>query len=115
MRVQQGTVILSATDMANHLGCRQLTSLDLAVAVGERSAPGWYSPDLWVLRQRGFEHENAYLRYLTGQGLSIVDLREIGDDKRAAAETLAAMERGADIIAQATLTNGRWFGRADVL
>src|SRR6516165_3727950 len=43
---------LSATDLANHLGCHHLTSLDLAVAVGTRSAPMWHSPDLWVLQER---------------------------------------------------------------
>jgi predicted RecB family nuclease len=47
--------------------------------------------------------------------MQIVDLREIGDDQRAVAETLAAMVRGVDVTEQATLANGRWFGRADVL
>jgi hypothetical protein len=31
------------------------------VAIGTRSALIWHSPDLWVLRERGFAHENAYL------------------------------------------------------
>jgi uncharacterized protein len=115
MKAEAGKIRLSATDLANHLACHHLTSLDLAVAVGARSAPIWHSPDLWVLRQRGFEHEAAYLKYLTTQGMSIVDLRDIGDDQRAVAETHAAMKQGVDVIAQATLANGRWFGRADVL
>ena len=42
-------------------------------------------------------------------------MREIDQDGRALAETVAAMERGVEAIAQATLANGRWFGRADVL
>jgi predicted RecB family nuclease len=75
----------------------------------------WRSPDLWVLRARGFAHENAYLEYLAAQGMSIVDLRDILDDELAIAETFAALERGVDVIAQATLAKGRWFGRADVL
>jgi predicted RecB family nuclease len=115
MKADSGNIRLSATDLANHLACHHLTSLDLAVAVGARSAPIWHSPDLWVLRERGFEHEASYLKHLTAQGMQIVDLREIGDDQRAVAETFAAMERGVDVIAQATLANGRWFGRADVL
>ena len=45
--------------------------------------------------------------------MSIADLRDIGDDKRAVAETFVAMVRGVDVIAQATLANGQWFGRAD--
>jgi predicted RecB family nuclease len=49
------------------------------------------------------------------EGVSICDLRYIDDDDKAIAETVAAMERGDEAIAQATLTNGCWFGRADVL
>ena len=38
MKADSGTGFrLSATDLANHLACRHLTSLDLAVAVGSRS------------------------------------------------------------------------------
>ena len=35
--------------------------------------------------------------------------------RRALAETRAALESGVEAIAQATLANGRWFGRSDVL
>jgi predicted RecB family nuclease len=115
VKADSGYIRLSATDLANHLACHHLTSLDVAVAVGTRSAPIWYAPDLWVLRERGLAHENAYLRHLAAQGVTIVDLRDTSDDKRAVTETYAAMKRGVDAIAQATLANGRWFGRADVL
>ena len=60
-------------------------------------------------------HENAYLEHLQAQGVFVTDLRDIYDDERALTETCAAMERGVDAIAQATLANGRWFGRSDVL
>jgi hypothetical protein len=94
MKADSGHIRLSATDLANHLACHHLTSLDLAVAVGARSVPSWYSPDLWVLRARGFEHENAYLEHLAAQGMSIVELRDIADDEPAVAETYAAMQQG---------------------
>jgi uncharacterized protein len=68
-----------------------------------------------VLQERGFLHEKTYLEYLTAQGVKVVDLRDIVDDERAIVETVAAMQKGAEVIAQATLANGRWFGRADVL
>ena len=60
-------------------------------------------------------HENAYLAHLEAQGVSIVNLRDTDNSERALAETRAAMERGVEAIAQATLANGRWFGRSDVL
>ena len=106
---------LSASDLSNHLACRHLSTLDLAVVTGERAAPTWHSPDSWVLQQRGMEHEDAYLRHLAAEGVSVLDLRAIEGDEKALAETIAAMKRGEEAIAQATLENGRWFGRADVL
>ncbi len=115
MKAHFGTIRLSASDLSNHLGCRHVTSLDRAVAVGARSAPDWRSPDLQVLQERGRAHEDAYLRSLAAQAGDFADLRQIGNEQEAHALTLAAMERGAQVIAQATLSDGRWFGRADVL
>src|ERR1700676_3808142 len=103
MRITTTGIRLSASDVSNHLACNHLTSLDLAVATGGRSAPTWNSPDAWVLQQRGMEHENAYLEHLKTQGISIVDLRSIDDEHTAQEETLNAMQQGAEAIAQATL------------
>jgi predicted RecB family nuclease len=115
MKSNSGHIRLSASDLSNHLACHHLTSLDLAVAIGERAAPKWKSPDAEVLQQRGMEHEEAYLKHLEAAGLAITDLREIDSDERAFAETCAAMDKGVAVIAQATLANGRWFGKSDVL
>ena len=115
MKANAQTIRLSASDLSNHLACSHLTALDLGVATGQRTAPKWHSPDAWVLQQRGMEHEKAYLDHLERQGIPITDLREIDDDSTALAETIAAMQQGVAAIAQATLANGRWFGRADVL
>ena len=115
MKAICGEIRLSASDLSNHLACHHLTSLDLAVSLGSRPAPTWHSPDAKVLQERGMAHEDAYLAHLEAQGVSIVNLRDIGDSERALAETRAAMERGVEAIAQATLANGRWFGRSDIL
>ena len=115
MKANAGAIRLSASDLSNHLACGHLTALDLTVATGQRTAPKWHSPDAWVLQQRGMEHEKAYLSHLEAEGISITDLREIDNDATALAETVAAMKQGVAAIAQATLANGRWFGRADVL
>ena len=79
MKVSSGHLRLSASDLSNHLACRHLTSLDFDVAAGDKSAPAWHSPDLWVLQKRGLEHESAYIAHLAAQGLSIVDLRDASD------------------------------------
>lgn len=115
MKASSGRIRLSASDLSNHLACNHLTSLDLSVALGERNAPSWKSPDLWVLQERGVEHEKAYLDFLADKGLAIVDLRDVNDDGTAFAKTAAAMESGVAVIVQATLESRRWFGRADVL
>ncbi|HZN03508.1 MAG TPA: TM0106 family RecB-like putative nuclease, partial [Candidatus Polarisedimenticolia bacterium] len=109
------TLRLSATDLANHLACRHLSHLDLAVARGLRRPPDWNSPDAAILRERGEEHEDAFLTHLAAKGLRIARPGDGPDDDAGFARTLAAMREGADVIAQATLVDGSWFGRADVL
>jgi predicted RecB family nuclease len=115
MKSVQGGIRLSAGDISTHLACVHATSLDADVANGLRNAPQWQSPDLWVLQERGFAHEGAYLDFLRSQGLFIIDLRITATDQTAIDATRTAMATGADVIAQATLTSGRWFGRADIL
>ena len=115
MRATPGQIRLSATDLSNHLACHHLTSLDLGVALGQRSAPDWNSPDLAVIQELGLRHEATYLKLLQNKKVSFVDLREIKDEQRAIAETLACMEHGVEAIAQGSLAVGRWFGRPDVL
>src|ERR1700683_2926641 len=114
MRVQYGTVTLSATDLANHLSCRHLTTLDLSLAKGKIAEPSWENPDARVLQQRGLEHEKAYIESLRSKGLTIVDLSN-QPELPARRATLAAMRSGADVIVQASLVSGDWRGRADVL
>jgi predicted RecB family nuclease len=113
MRVRQGAATLSATDLANHLSCRHLTALDLSLAKGEIAEPSWDNPDAVVLRQRGLEHEKAYVESLRFSGLTVVDLSN--EAEGATEATWAAMKSGAQAIVQASLASGDWRGRADVL
>src|SRR6185369_6892551 len=106
---------LSATDLANHLACAHLTTLDRGAALGLVTLPHAFRPDADVLAQRGLEHERQYLDYLEAHGRTVTRLEAAGDGASALERTLAAMFAGADIIAQATLVNERWLGRADVL
>ena len=113
-RLDSGEIRLSAGDLANYLACRHLTGLDLEVALGRRGAPrqpAWRADEVEVLRERGFQHENAYLDHLARGGRSVERLSEDGGPN--AVED--AMRRGAGLIVQASLRNGVWFGRADIL
>src|SRR5437867_1519308 len=115
VKLETGALRLSATDLANHLACRHLTTLERGAAEGRWKPLDWYRPEAEVLRQRGLEHERAYLAHLERQGRRITRLGEDADGASALERTTAAMRAGAQVIAQATLAGGRWLGRADVL
>ena len=117
MKLAAGQIRLAATDLGNHLACRHLTTLDLAVAQGKRTEPDWAAPDLAVIRERGERHEREFLAYLSTKGLTVQNLGHIphAEEKRLLRETLELMEAGADVIAQGALADGQWFGRPDVL
>jgi hypothetical protein len=44
---------LSATDLVGYLHCRELTSLDRAVAIGALEGPKIWDPALQVMARRG--------------------------------------------------------------
>src|SRR6266700_1347061 len=111
MKISNQVVSLSATDLANHLSCPHLTTLDLRLANGDVAAPTWNNPHLRVLQQRGLEHEKAYIESLRTRGFAILDLSGDADGKA----TLEAMKSGAQAIVQAGFASGDWRGRADVL
>lgn len=115
MRFRGDGLSLSATDLANHLGCQHLTALDTAAVLGRLERPAWQNPVLEVLMQRGLDHERAYLDYLRSEGRTIVELPETGDTDAAFQATCDAMRHGIDIIVQPTLVLGQWHGRADIL
>ena len=54
------------SDLAKHLGCRHLTTLDKAAAVGDLEPPTWRDSALEVLQQRGFEHEASFRARIVG-------------------------------------------------
>ncbi len=115
MKLEPTGIRLSATDLANHLACRHLTTLDRGALEGQWEPPHWLRPEADVLAERGLAHERAYLEHLERQGRTITRLDDERDGRSGLERTVAAMYQGADVIAQATLAEGRWLGRADVL
>jgi predicted RecB family nuclease len=115
MQRTRGGIQLSASDLVGHLNCRHLTSLDLAVANGELSKPGFWDPLLEALRERGARHEQAYVDRLRTAGLEIVSIEAKTLESDAVAATKAAMQSGTSIILQGALVAESWGGRADVL
>ena len=115
MRLHKDGILFSASDLANHLGCRHLTQLDLRVATGRLSAPSYADPTLEALQRRGEEHERGYVEHLKGLGLSITELPVEGDILEQFEAAQHAMRQGVDVVVQATLVTDGWHGRADVL
>ncbi len=116
MKLSASQFELSASDLAAHLGCRHLTQLDRQVAEGRIKAPVWRAPGLETLAQRGLDHEEAYLDDLRNErGLELRVIESEGITPEGFEQTKAAMRDGAAAIVQATLIDGRWRGRADVL
>jgi predicted RecB family nuclease len=111
-------VVMSATDLNNYLACAHLTTLELRVLHGELARPTEHPGTADLLAKLGDEHEQSYLRKLKAQGLPVTTIvRDSGIDgvRRAAAETKVAMERGDEVIYQATFFDGVSLGHADFL
>jgi uncharacterized protein len=102
--------ILAATDLSNHLGCHHLTQLNRQVAKGSIPKAGYHDPMMDVLRDRGIEHEQAYVDHLRSLGKQVIDLR--GKSRE---EVVKAMEQGVDVLVQVSLKSGAWQGIADIL
>lgn len=115
MKVTDGQVALSASDLVGYLNCHHLSALDLDVASGNREKPNYYNPLLEILKERGNQHENAYLEHLKEGGFSYVCIDGVGITDGSVKATLQAMKDGAQIIVQAAFRKDGFVGRADIL
>lgn len=122
MQTIDGRPVYAATDLVAYLACEHLTQLERASLAGLVHRPMRADPELDIIRKRGFEHERRYLADLAAAGRTSVTIQldgsieDRGDQLRAAAaETIAAMAAGSDVIYQATFFDGTWRGHADFL
>jgi predicted RecB family nuclease len=111
---------LSASALSGFFECQHHTWQELRVARGERQRPGENEIERLLLERRGRAHELRVLALYEQRGLSVVKLssqplRGPAERQRAAEETQAAMQVGADVIYQGTLLDGEWSGRPDFL
>ncbi len=118
MRRTAELVSFSATEVGNFLACQHLTSLELRVADGDLERPAQNDIERRLLEKRGLEHEARVLAHFEATGHKVVTITAApGADgmRRAAEETLAAMNAGAELIYQGTLLTPGWVGRPDFL
>lgn len=133
MDQMSNTPVASASDVVAFVSCPHVTTLDLAVARGDLSAPERDDPMMELLRGRGLEHERSHLDRYIGDGVTVAQIddsngpsgskkpgqsREDSLAQRSDA-TRAAMRSGADVIFQATFFDRSgtiwWRGHADFL
>jgi predicted RecB family nuclease len=119
MQFLEGRLIVSPSDLTGFLECEHLTQQELAAARGEIARPERDDPMLDMLSRRGLEHESRYLAGFRASGQKIVEFPfpdgTIANLEKAHADTVAAMQRGADIIYQGTFFDGRWRYHPDFL
>jgi predicted RecB family nuclease len=115
MHFHDSRLQLSPSDLSGFLGCRHRTGLDLAVAHRALMKPVWNDPMVQALRERGAEHEQAYVTSLRDQRLDVVEIDADQNLVARAAATLEAMTAGRDVIVQAALVQDGWTGYADIL
>src|SRR4051794_4060161 len=101
LRLSDGSLVLAATDVANHLGCAHLTQQRLAIARGERGRPRPVDdPHAELAKSHGEVHERAVLERLSAECGGHADLsggqypRTREELEAAAAVTARAMRDG---------------------
>lgn len=122
MKFIDGRPVYSATDLVGFLACEHLTNLERAALQGLVKRPMRVDAELDRIAKRGTQHEQRFLGDLRAEGLSITEIQpdgsisDRGEQLRdAAAQTLAAMKDGKEVIYQATFFDGSWRGHADFL
>lgn len=124
MRQTTKGLLLSASDLTNHLGCRHLTELNRKVAEKTLARPQYHDHALKLLQERGDRFERDYVAHLESTGAQVLHLGVAPDLPRgerdaawseAERKTLRAMQDSVDYIIQARLRTGSWMGVADVL
>src|SRR4030095_2103486 len=114
MKIVEGKIYLSASDLSTHIACPHATLLNLDEAKGLRKPPGQSFGALQALQQKGEEFEHDYLEQLRNQGKKIVEIDKT-NLREALGRTVHAMAERADIIYQARLEHDIWNGWSDFL
>jgi uncharacterized protein len=109
MQQRDSRLVFSPSDLNAFLACEHLTALELAVARGELARPERDNPQGELIRRKGEEHEAAFLQALRDAGKTVAAIaidEDEWDFERAAADTLAAMRAGVDVVYQAAVLPG---------
>ena len=115
-----GDIHLFGSDLADYLSCTRITRHNLEELFVTRKSAPIYDDDLHfqeLLKARGNQFEMDYLTSLKSKRSSITEIDRDDPVIKQYEDTLAAMQKGDDIIYQAKLgaCDDRWQGYADFL
>src|SRR4026207_337728 len=114
MQKRNGTTFFSAGDLLAFLACEHSTTL----ALQDLEMPLARAKDdesLQLIQDKGFAHESTYLASLKAQGLRVAEIPGERRPTELARATEHATREGPDVICQAALLSGPFYGRADFL
>ncbi len=116
MRMIDGKLRLSASDLMRFKGCRHATTLDLRlIEVGDLE-PANDGAEAKLLQRQGDEHELAFLQELKSQGRKIAEIPKDGIPLEESVRlTIEAARTGSEVIFQGALLGGAWGGYSDFL
>lgn len=116
MRMQNGEIRLSASDLMRFKGCRHATTLDLRYMEQRDILPAADGEEAELLQRQGDEHELSYLADLKAAGRSVVEVPKDGLPLERSVElTAEAMRAAPDVVFQGALQGGAWGGYSDFL
>ncbi len=114
MRVLDGGILFSGTDLMRFMGCAHATTLDLMRLRGVGPEPGEDTEDAALLQKQGDAHEAAYLEKLKSEGKAVLEIPR-GDLVADAKATRDALAQGAEVVFQGAFLSGAWGGWSDFL
>jgi predicted RecB family nuclease len=122
MHLADEDLLFFATDLSNFLACPQLTLLNRRAALGGPKPPYFDDPGADVLRERGLQHEQAFLERLRANGRTISEIADLSSERSGSDQwralsnaTVDAMRSGADVVYQGALFDAPWGGKPDFL
>jgi hypothetical protein len=109
VQLRDRQLVFSPSDLRAFVACPHLTTLQLAVARGERTKPFRINLHADLIRRKGEEHERRYLDQIRAQGRTIAEPQTSPDTEE------AIRNAEAEVIYQAQFEHAGWRGIADFL
>jgi predicted RecB family nuclease len=114
MQKRGSEILYSAGDVVAFLECEHATTLSL-INLDTPLKRAEDDASLELIQNRGFAHEAGFLELLKAKKLHVAEIPGDGRQEDLVAQTMQAMREGHDVIFQAALRAGPFYGRADFL